>query len=105
MVKPPENLQARGRALFEQLAEEYAITDAAGLALLARAAECLDRLTEAQDLLAADGPVTKDRYGTLKAHPANKIELDSRNGFLAALRALNLDIEPLKAIGRPTAGA
>lgn len=100
-MKPPKHLQTEGRELFERVQAEYAITDAAGLALLTRAAECLDRLTEARELLATDGPVTKDRYGTMKAHPANKIELDSRNGFLAALRALNLDIEPLKAIGRP----
>ena len=101
MVKPPKHLKTEGRSLFEQIQADYGITDSAGLALLARAAECLDRLTEARELLDKEGPVTTDRYGTQKAHPANKIELDSRNGFLAALRALNLDIEPLKAIGRP----
>ena len=84
---------------------EYSIADPAGLALLCTAAECLDRMRQAQAAIAKDGAVVVDRYGSPKVHPAAALEKDARTGFLAALRALNLDIEPLRdRPGRP-AGA
>jgi hypothetical protein len=46
--------------------------------------------------------VVEDRYGQVKVNPACVLEKDARNGFLAALRALHLDIEPLRdRPGRP----
>ena len=44
----------------------------------------------------------RDRYGQLKAHPAVNIERDARAAMLAALKAMNLDVEPLRdRPGRP----
>ena len=101
-MKTPQHLKQHGRKLWQELQAEYAITDSAGLALLARAAECLDRLADAQALIERDGSVVDDRYGVPKQHPAISIEKDSRNGFFAALKAMNLDIEPLRdGPGRP----
>lgn len=98
----PKHLGTAGRALFARLAEEYAISDAAGATLLVVAAECLDRMREAQAEIDLHGLQTPDRYGSLKANPAVGIEKDSRNGLLAALKALNLDLEPLRdGPGRP----
>jgi hypothetical protein len=37
----------------------------------------------------------------VKPNPACTIERDARQGLLAALRALNLDVAPLKPLGRP----
>lgn len=94
--KPPTHLGRAGKALFAAVQTEYAITDPAGLTLLATACECLDRMREAQAAIAEHGVTTLDRYGSLKSNPAVAVERDSRNGLLAALRALNLDLEPLR---------
>lgn len=100
--KQPEHLNEDGATLFAAIAEDYDIEDSAGLALLTTACECLDRMRAAQARIAEDGEVTVDRYGSLKAHPAVQIEKDSRNGFMAALKQLNLDLEPLRdGPGRP----
>lgn len=99
---PPDHLGEHGREFWRAVAEEYEITDAAGLALLTTAAECLDRMRRAQAAIAILGEVVLDRYKSPKLNPACGLEKDARNGFIAALRALNLDIEPLRdRAGRP----
>lgn len=100
--KPPRHLQRDGRAFWRDVAGEYRIVDPAGLALLTTAAECLDRMRQAQASVAEHGAMVADRYGSLKANPACALERDARNGFLSAMRALNLDIEPTRdRAGRP----
>ena len=103
MLSIPGHLREGGSIFFRQVAEEYAITDAAGLALLARAAECTDRMDAAQKAIGEHGELVPDRYGGVKLNPACNLEKDARSGFLAAMRALNLDLEPLRdGPGRPT---
>jgi P27 family predicted phage terminase small subunit len=103
--KAPKHLRAAGKALFTDLVDEYGLTDAAGLALLTTASECLDRMRAAQKAISEHGETVLDRYGQVKVNPACTLEKDARNGFLAALRALNLDIEPLRdRPGRPPLG-
>jgi P27 family predicted phage terminase small subunit len=100
--KAPTHLGKDGKALWSALTDEYGIADSGGLALVTTAAECLDRMRAAQALIKKHGECFEDRYGGLKANPACKIELDSRNGMLAALKMLNLDVEPLRdRPGRP----
>lgn len=100
--RPPRHLKAAGKALFAELVAEYSIDDPAGIALLTTAAECLDRIRAAQEAIKAHGEVVTDRYQQVKVNPACALEKDSRNGFLAALRALQLDLEPLRdKPGRP----
>lgn len=100
--QPPAHLGKHGKDLWRGIVSEYEIDDPAGLTLVTTACECLDRMKQAQALVKKHGPIFEDRYGGLKSNPANKIELDSRNGMLAALRALNLDLEPLRdGPGRP----
>ena len=102
MLNPPDHLRPAGADFFQSIAQEYTITDAAGLALLSRAAECVDRMAAAQAAIAEHGELVPDRYGGVKLNPACALEKDARNGFLAAVRALNLDLEPLRdGPGRP----
>ncbi|HVW69190.1 MAG TPA: P27 family phage terminase small subunit [Steroidobacteraceae bacterium] len=79
--------------------EEYDIKDPGGLLILASAVEAFDRMRQAQRRLKREGLTVKDRFGQAKAHPAAVIERDSRAAMLAALKQLNLDLEPLE--GRP----
>jgi len=43
-----------------------------------------------------------DRWGQLKINPLCAVERDARAQFMAAMKALNLDLEPLRdKPGRP----
>jgi hypothetical protein len=95
----PVHLGVDGREFYVVMIEQYGIEDAAGLALLARACECLDRIRQAQDAISKHGAVMSVN-GKLVPNPGGKIEKESRDGFFAALRMLNLETAP-KAIGRP----
>lgn len=98
----PKGLSAPALAFWRGVQADYNIADSAGLALLEVAARAWDRFEGARKVLDAEGPVIKDRWGQSKPHPAANVERDARAGFLAALRALNLDLEPLKnGPGRP----
>jgi len=103
--KPPRHLGKAGAKLWREIVADFGIDDPAGLALAAVAGECLDRLRAAQAAIKADGLTVTDRYGCPKCHPACTVEKDARNGLLAALRQLNLDLEPLRdSRGRPPRG-
>jgi phage terminase small subunit len=95
-LRPPEHLGPAGAQLWADVVRQYRIGDGAGLALVTTAAECLDRLREAQALVRQHGVVIRDRYGGLKANPAIAVERGARDGMIAALRSLNLDLEPLR---------
>jgi hypothetical protein len=104
MLNSPEGLRDAGATFFRSVADEYAISDAAGLALLSRAAECVDRLAAARAAIAEHGELVIDRYGAPKLNPACALEKDARAGFLAAMKSLTLDLEPLRdGPGRPPA--
>jgi len=102
MLNAPDHLRDGGKAFWRAVADEYSIADAAGLALLTRAAECIDRIDAAGRAIAEHGELVIDRYGAPKLNPACALEKDARAGFLAAMKALNLDLEPLRdGPGRP----
>src|SRR5262252_2491530 len=101
-LKPPRHLSAAGKTLWNDIVRQYRIADAAGLALVTTAAEALDRIREAQAAIRQHGALVADRYGGLKQNPACFLERDARAGMLSALRALNLDLEPLRDRGRST---
>ena len=102
LPKPPNHLKAAGRRLWADIVTQYRIADGAGLALVTTAAEAQDRIREAQRAIRRHGALVQDRYGALKQNPACFLERDSRAGMLSALRALNLDLEPLRDRGRST---
>ncbi len=99
---PPKTLSAEARTWWKKLVKEYEIGDPAGFLLLQTALEALDGMRGAQQAIADDGATIKDRIGQLRAHPIITVERDARDAMLAALKALNLDVEPVRdRIGRP----
>ena len=102
-AKVPRTLSAEAKQLFRELHEQYRIDDAAGIILLTRTCEALDRLRCAQKIIRAEGIIVRDNKGSIKSHPAVAIERDAHRQMLEALKAQNLDIEPLRPIGRPGA--
>lgn len=101
-MKAPDTLTPEAADWWHKLTADYGIDDQAGLLLLQTAMESFDRMRQCQAAITKDGPTVADRFGQLKAHPLATVERDSRNQMMAALKALNLDLEPLKdAPGRP----
>jgi P27 family predicted phage terminase small subunit len=99
---PPPALSAEARRWWRSIRVEYDISDPGGLLILASACEAFDRMRQAQRKLKREGLTAVDRFGQSKAHPATVIERDSRAALLAALKQLNLDLEPLEPrAGRP----
>ena len=96
----PGHLGDAGRALWHSIMKDYQISDAGGLALLGEACAAADRVAECRELIAEQGAVVRSQ-GAIRAHPLLASERDARAAMLRALRYLNLDVEPLKAIGRP----
>jgi P27 family predicted phage terminase small subunit len=103
-LRPPKHLKAAGATLWADIVRDYGIEDSAGLALLTTACEALDRQRAAQKAIAEHGELCLDRYGAPKLNPACALEKDARAGMVLALKALNLDLEPLRdRVGRPGA--
>lgn len=101
-MKAPKNLSREAKNLWRKIQDEYAISDEAGLLILATGLEAFDRMRQAQDILKTEGMTTLDRFQQPRPHPAATIERDSRAAMLAALKQLNLDLEPLRdGRGRP----
>jgi len=101
----PTKLSPIAQGWFDKVASEYNITDSAGLVYLNTAARAMDRADQAAAIIARDGLVAYDRWGTPKPHPACGIERAARAAIMAALKGLNLDIEPLRdGPGRPGHG-
>jgi hypothetical protein len=66
------------------------------------ALEAHDRMRAAQKCIGKDGATIEDRFGQLRAHPLLAVERDARASFLAGMRSMNLDLEPLRdRAGRP----
>ena len=104
-LKPPAGLSREGASWWRKLVDEYRISDAGGLLLLETAMQAFDRARGAREKIDRDGELVPDRFGQFKAHALLPIERDARAQMLAALKQLNLDVEPLAAgPGRP-AGA
>ena len=96
---------------------EFGIDDVAGLRILRCACEAFDRAQACRREIEKDGMVLDDddggqktgalfdagkKAGKRKPHPLLPIERDSRAAFLAGMKALNLDLEPLRdRPGRP----
>lgn len=83
----PAALTPRSRKLWRAVLAEFELSPAE-LELLRSALVALDRADEAAAIIAAEGVVTVDRYGSPKAHPATDVESRNRalyGRFLAQL--------------------
>jgi phage terminase small subunit len=99
---PPKHLSRSSKQLWRDLTTEYSLDDAAGLRILRSALESLDRAEAAREAIARDGLLIKDRWGQDKVNPLCAVERDARSSFLHAMKALSLDLEPLRSgPGRP----
>src|SRR5436309_5455362 len=99
--KAPKALSPEAKTWWKKIVSGWELDDA-GFLILQSALECFDRMRQAQGILAKEGITSTDRFGQAEVHPAVLVERDAKAGLLRALRAMNLQIEPLHdAIGRP----
>ena len=87
LPRPPAGLSKRSAKLWRQVLDEFELSPAE-LELLRNALVALDRADEAAAIIAAEGIVTLDRYGSPKQHPATDVESRNRalyGRFLAQL--------------------
>lgn len=94
MTKPTD-LTPASQKLFRRITRDWGIVDEPGLTFVLTAMQCRDRIEEARAVIRRDGITVLDRYGVPKLHPAVSVEKQARAGLLAALKALNLDLETL----------
>jgi phage terminase small subunit len=100
--RPPGHLSKEAKKICRDLLAEYGIDDVAGLRILRVALESFDRAQAAREAIDKKGMTVTDKFNQVKPHPLLPIERDSRAAFLAGLKALNLDLEPLRdKPGRP----
>jgi P27 family predicted phage terminase small subunit len=101
-IRAPSHLSKEAKRWWRELQDEYQISDAAGLLLLQTACEAHDRMKAAAATIEREGQTVKDRFDQDKPHPLLTVERDARSAMLAALKQLNLDLEPLRdSPGRP----
>lgn len=101
-IRAPGHLSKEAKKIWKSLLAEYAIEDVAGLKILRVALEAFDRAQAARERIDLEGMTIQDRFDISKPHSLLPIERDSRAAFLAGLKALNLDWEPLRdKPGRP----
>jgi P27 family predicted phage terminase small subunit len=99
--KRAPRLSSEATTFRRRVLSEFRLDDS-GQLVLRQACESLDRVREAQRLLATDGLVIRDRWGQPKPHPAAGVEASARLQLLRCLKALGIDLEPLNdGPGRP----
>jgi P27 family predicted phage terminase small subunit len=94
--RAPKGLNSEARTLWKSIMSEFEITDSGGTAILRSACETLTALRKAESEVETAGMVFLDRYGKPRAHPLMPVVRDLRAQYLAALKMLNLDLEPLR---------
>jgi len=98
----PKGLSAAAKAWWRALHSDFDLSEPHCRLLLETALKAFDRMNEAAAVLDAEGVTIRDRFEQVKPHPLIPVERDARAGMLAALKALNLDVEPTRAgPGRP----
>ena len=86
----PDGLSEPTAAWWRQINREF-VLEPHHLKLLTLAAQALDRVYEAREILARDGLTYTDCFGSPKARPETGIERDARLAFARLLRELDLD--------------
>jgi P27 family predicted phage terminase small subunit len=98
---PPKTYTAEARTLWRDVVDGWTL-DPVALKTVAVLCESLQLYRKANALVEREGLTVQDRFTQVKPHPAIQIARDAAATYLSALRALNLDLEPLQhSVGRP----
>ncbi len=94
------------KRFWHDILNEFEFDDSL-LTVLRTAANALQRLLDAQEIIDKEGLTFTSDSGVIKKHPAIEVEKVSRAGFLQAFKTLNLDYFPdeRRPAHRPTSSA
>ncbi len=98
----PRNLSDAGRSLWDRITSDYDIQDSGGLEMLGQACAALDRAEECRAIVDEEGILISGKGGVVRENPAAKLELANRAFVVRTLSRLGLDVEAIKAVGRPS---
>jgi hypothetical protein len=100
LASPPGVLEKTGATLWRTIMAEYDIADCRGREMLFQICRSADRAAEYGAIIDRDGPVISTKNGP-REHPLAKHELAARSFVVRTLARLGLNVEPIKAMGRP----
>ena len=86
------HLREDGARFFASMCQAYEIESPAGIEILTRAAECVDRIAAVRASIAKDGEIIENQYGVAKMNPACALKKAARDGFFAAMRLLGINM-------------
>jgi hypothetical protein len=94
---PPDHFEKHERDLWKKIVAEYDFRDdTAALSLLTTALEAKARARRCRETIDKDGEVCADRFGQLRQHPLLPAERGAQNNYIAAMKALNLQLGEFK---------
>jgi hypothetical protein len=96
----PKHLRPSTRNWVKRILSDFEL-ESHHVKLLFQAAECLDRIGLAQEVLAQEGAYFTDRWGQPRSHPALSEERNGRVIFARLIRELNLSDEAPDACRPP----
>jgi phage terminase small subunit len=88
---PPAHLGKPEQQIWRDVFADFSLTARISGAVLATALEAHQRAREAREIIAREGMVV-GRAGQGKVHPLLKVERDARQAWLAAIKALGLEL-------------
>ena len=97
----PHDLGPDGARLWQRVQSEFDVQDIGGLTLLEQAARALDRAERCRRVIDDQGEAIKFKGGGVREHPLLRAELQNRALVARLISKLGIDLEPVKAIGRP----
>ncbi len=100
-TEPLDRLSIEAREIFARLCSEFEL-EAEQQLILTAALESFDVMRAAQEHIARDGLIGKDRFEQLRLHPAAVLEREARAAYVRGIASLGLAFEPLHdGPGRP----
>lgn len=100
---PPRDLGEPGRELWQSITSEFDIGDSEGRFLLEQACRALDRAESCRRAIDEAGELIGGR-GQLRANPLLRDETACRALAIRTVQRLQLRLEAIKPVGRPSGG-
>ena len=88
---PPAHLGKPEQQIWRDVFSDFSLTARISGAVLATALEAHQRAREARETIASEGMIV-GRAGQGKVHPLLAVERDARHAWLAAIKALGLEL-------------
>jgi hypothetical protein len=102
-LAPPPGLGVEGRDLWMAVTSQYFFDDPGSIEVLKQAVAAVDRAARCGAIISKEGEMVRCRGGT-KSHPLLRDECANRALASRLISKLGLDLEPVRAVGRPGGG-